>query len=64
MIAFAVHDAFAASLVDEAPSMTMGTDGEIPSLGDILAQAVARPGQGGRVGGGYGSSLLFPRAFI
>ena len=37
MIAFAVHDAFAASLVEEIPTETMGTDGEEPVAGDLLS---------------------------
>ena len=39
MIAFAVHDAYAASLVEEVPVDTTGTDGPLPALGDVLMTA-------------------------
>ena len=38
MIAFAGHDAFAASLLEELPAYTVSTDGEQPWLGHMLAQ--------------------------
>ena len=36
VIAFAVHDAYAASLVEEAPVGTVATEGGLPVLGDVL----------------------------
>ena len=36
MIAFAVHDAFAASLTEEVVTETVATDGPEPLQGDIL----------------------------
>jgi hypothetical protein len=39
MIAYSVHDAYAASLVDEVPVETVGTDGPPPALGDVLLSA-------------------------
>ena len=39
MIAFAVHDAYAASLVDEVPVDSTGTDSHPPALGDVLMTA-------------------------
>ena len=37
MISYAVHDAYAASLVEEVPADTTGTDGELPCLGAVLS---------------------------
>ena len=37
MIAFAVHDALAASLVEESPKDTVATDGAPPLLGQVVA---------------------------
>jgi hypothetical protein len=37
MIAYAVHDAYAASLVEETPVDTAGTDGQLPCLGAVLS---------------------------
>ena len=39
MIAYAVHDAYATSLVDEVPVDTTGTDGHPPAQGDVLLSA-------------------------
>ena len=36
MLAFAVHDAFAASLLEEVPAFSIGTDGDVPTLGEVL----------------------------
>ena len=36
MVTYAIHDAFAASLVEEVPSETAATDGEAPAVGDLL----------------------------
>ena len=37
MLAFAVHDAFAASLVEDTMGPTIATDGELPAVGEVLA---------------------------
>jgi len=37
MIAYAIHDALAASLVEEVPGETDATDGPIPSVGELLS---------------------------
>jgi len=39
MIAFAVHDAYAASLVEETPVDTTATDGLPPCMGEVLLAA-------------------------
>ena len=36
MLAYAIHDALAASLLDEVPSFSMGTDGGAPVQGEVL----------------------------
>ena len=36
MIAFAVHDAYAASLLEEVPVETIATDRGQPTMGDVL----------------------------
>ena len=41
MIAFAVHDAYAASLLEESPAETLATDGEEPPLASLLDAAMA-----------------------
>ena len=37
MLAFAIHDALAASLLEDMPSETLATDGEAPWRGDLLS---------------------------
>ncbi len=39
MISFAAHDAFAASLLEEPPTETAGTDGPTLAMGDLLVAA-------------------------
>ena len=36
MLAFAAHDALAASIAEESPGETLGTDGEPPQNGELL----------------------------
>ena len=36
MVAFAVHDAYAASLFEECPAETVGTDGAVPTDAEVL----------------------------
>ena len=36
MLAYAIHDAYAASLLEEEPAPTLATDGDMPPLGELL----------------------------
>ena len=38
-IIFAIHDAFAASLVEESMGATVATDGDLPEVGEVLTAA-------------------------
>ena len=37
MLSFAVHDAYAASLLEDPPGETVGTDGPEPTVGELAA---------------------------
>ena len=39
LLAFAVQDAFAASILEECPAETVATDGPAPEVGELLADS-------------------------